>query len=135
MRLKSTYKPRKNLGLFASLFASQLSFQLSTLSSLHGSVLLPPCIFPTSPSSLGCSPCCSLSRWDWWLLPLYFACYEYAKRNNLQNQITLHLTPPYSINLKFLMHKCFQNWIVLRMLGIRDCVPLRWYGIQKIDFF
>ena len=65
----------------------------------------------------------------------YFACYEYAKRNNLQNQITLHLTPPYSINLKFLMHKCFQNWIVLRMLGIRDCVPLRWYGIQKIDFF
>ena len=38
-----------------------------------------------------------------------FACYEYAKRNNLQNQITLHLT---------------QNWIVLRMLGIRDCVPL-----------
>ena len=32
----------------------------------------------------------------------YFACYEYAKRNNLQNQITLHLTPPCSINLKFL---------------------------------
>ena len=24
----------------------------------------------------------------------YFACYEYAKQNNLQNQITLHLTPP-----------------------------------------
>ena len=22
-------------------------------------------------------------------------------------------------------HKFFQNWIVLRMLGIRDCVPLR----------
>ena len=21
-------------------------------------------------------------------------------------------------------HKFFQNWIVLRMLGIRDCVPL-----------
>ena len=34
MRLKSTCKPRKGLGLFASLFASQLSFQLSTLSSL-----------------------------------------------------------------------------------------------------
>ena len=32
----------------------------------------------------------------------YFACYEYAKRNNLQNTITLHLTPPCSINLKFL---------------------------------
>ena len=29
MRLKSTCKPRKGLGLFASLFASQLSFQLS----------------------------------------------------------------------------------------------------------
>ena len=27
MRLKSTCKPRKGLGLFASLFASQLSFQ------------------------------------------------------------------------------------------------------------
>ena len=34
MRLKFTCKPRKGLGLFASLFASQLSFQLSTLSSL-----------------------------------------------------------------------------------------------------
>ena len=34
MRLKSTCKPRKGLALFASLFASQLSFQLSTLSSL-----------------------------------------------------------------------------------------------------
>ena len=34
MRLESTCKPRKGLGLFASLFASQLSFQLSTLSSL-----------------------------------------------------------------------------------------------------
>ena len=34
VRLKSTCKPRKRLGLFASLFASQLSFQLSTLSSL-----------------------------------------------------------------------------------------------------
>ena len=34
MRLKSTCKPRKGLGLFTSLFASQLSFQLSTLSSL-----------------------------------------------------------------------------------------------------
>ena len=34
MRLKSTCKPRKGLGLFASLFASQLLFQLSTLSSL-----------------------------------------------------------------------------------------------------
>ena len=34
MKLKSTCKPRKGLGLFASLFASQLSFQLSTLSSL-----------------------------------------------------------------------------------------------------
>ena len=21
-------------------------------------------------------------------------------------------------------HKFFQNWIILRMLGIRDCVPL-----------
>ena len=31
----------------------------------------------------------------------YFVCYEYAKRNNLQNQITLHLKPPCSINLKF----------------------------------
>ena len=29
VRLKSTSKPRKGLGLFASLFASQLSFQLS----------------------------------------------------------------------------------------------------------
>ena len=38
MRLESTCKPRKSLGLFASLFASQLSFQLSTLSSLG-----PPC--------------------------------------------------------------------------------------------
>ena len=35
MRLKSTWKPRKGLVLFASLFASQLSFQLSTLSSLE----------------------------------------------------------------------------------------------------
>ena len=35
MRLESTCKPRKGLGLFASLFASQLSFQLSTLSSLR----------------------------------------------------------------------------------------------------
>ena len=34
MRLKFTCKPRKGLGLFTSLFASQLSFQLSTLSSL-----------------------------------------------------------------------------------------------------
>ena len=34
VRLKSICKPRKGLGLFASLFASQLSFQLSTLSSL-----------------------------------------------------------------------------------------------------
>ena len=33
MRLKSTCKPRNGLGLFASLFSSQLSFQLST--SLH----------------------------------------------------------------------------------------------------
>ena len=49
----------------------------------------------------------------------YFACYEYAKRNNLQNQITLHLTPPCSINLK---NKFFQ--VFLRMLGICDCVPL-----------
>ena len=40
----------------------------------------------------------------------YFACYEYAKRKNLQNQITLHLTSPCLIN---------------RMLSIRDCVPLR----------
>ena len=53
----------------------------------------------------------------------YFACYEYAKRNSLQNQITLHLTPPCLINLKFLT-SFFQNRIVLRMLGIRDCVPL-----------
>ena len=53
----------------------------------------------------------------------YFACYEYTKRNNLQNQITLHLTPPCAINLKFLT-SFFQNWIVLRMFGIRDCVPL-----------
>ena len=37
MRLESTCKPRKGLGLFASLFASQLSFQLSTLSSLDKS--------------------------------------------------------------------------------------------------
>ena len=37
VRLKSTCKPRKGLGLFASLFASQLSFQLSTLSSLGNS--------------------------------------------------------------------------------------------------
>ena len=28
-------------------------------SDKHVSVLLPPCIFPTLPSSLGCSPCCS----------------------------------------------------------------------------
>ena len=34
MRLKCTCKLRKGLGRFASLFASQLSFQLSTLSSL-----------------------------------------------------------------------------------------------------
>ena len=51
----------------------------------------------------------------------YFACYEYARRNNLQIRITLPLTPPCSINLKFL--KFFQNWIVLHMLRIRDCVP------------
>ena len=25
-------------------------------------------------------------------------------------------------------HKFFQNWIVLRMLGIRDCVPLIDHG-------
>ena len=36
VRLESTCKPREGLGLFASLFASQLSFQLSTLSSLIG---------------------------------------------------------------------------------------------------
>ena len=35
MRLESTCKQCKGLGLFASLFASQLSFQLSTLSSLR----------------------------------------------------------------------------------------------------
>ena len=32
----------------------------------------------------------------------YFACYENAKRNNLQNQIILHIRPPCSVNLKFL---------------------------------
>ena len=35
MRLESTCKPRKGLGLFASVFAAQLSFQLSTLSPLE----------------------------------------------------------------------------------------------------
>ena len=57
----------------------------------------------------------------------YFACYEYAKRNDFQNQITLH----YILRRHACMfdqleipHKFFPNWIVLRMLGIRDCVPL-----------
>ena len=35
VRLKSTCKLRKGLGLFASLFALQFSFRLSTLSSLY----------------------------------------------------------------------------------------------------
>ena len=30
--------------------------------------------------------------------------------------------------------KFFQNLIVLRMLGIRNCVPLRWYAINVMDF-
>ena len=63
----------------------------------------------------------------------YFVCYQYAKRNNLQNQITLHLTPPCSINLKFLT-SFFQNWIVLRMLGIRDCVPLKYCSRKQNPF-
>ena len=55
MRLESTCKPRKGLGLFASLFASQLSFQLSTLSSLGFSskiLSLPPGIYPKMPTPL-----------------------------------------------------------------------------------
>ena len=63
----------------------------------------------------------------------YFVCYQYAKRNNLQNQITLHLTPACSINLKFLT-SFFQNWIVLRMLGIRDCVPLKYCSRKQNPF-
>ena len=61
----------------------------------------------------------------------YFACYGYAKRNNLQNQMTLHLNAAMLDQLE-IPHKVFQNWIVLRMLGIRDCMPLKLYKHHRI---
>ena len=49
----------------------------------------------------------------------YFACYEYA--NIHYYHITSYAAMFDQLEIP---HKFFQNWIVLRIFGIRDCVPL-----------
>ena len=48
--------------------------------------------------------------------------------NNMQSEIIYKTRSHYIYAAMFdeleIPHKFFQNWIVLRMLGIRDCVPL-----------
>ena len=55
-------KAHKHLATADGCFGARAQYRKMAESEQHGSVLLPPCIFPTSPLSLGCSPCCRLSR-------------------------------------------------------------------------
>ena len=65
-------------------FGARAQYRKMAESEQHVSVLLPPCISPTSPSPLAVHHVVYLvDETDDYFR--YFACYEYAKRNKLQN--------------------------------------------------